>query len=174
MHLLQKLQRRNFLILFFTKTRNAGDVIVCERYMGIIKKIIRFFDLLENKVRGRLSRHPVIYALIGGVAVVLFWKGVWETAARFPILDGPMSIVVSLILLLITGLFVSFFIGDTILISGIREEKKLSEKTEKEIVAEVEEIREVKEEIEKIEYDLSEIKDSILIKNGKKKSRKKI
>lgn len=86
---------------------------------------MRFFDLLENKVHGALSHHPVIYALIGGVAVVLFWKGVWETAVRFPILDGPMSIVVSLILLLITGLFVSFFIGDTILISGVRKKKKI-------------------------------------------------
>lgn len=135
---------------------------------------MRFFDLLENKVRGALSHHPVIYALIGGVAIVLFWKGVWETAARFPILDGPMSIVVSLLLLLITGLFVSFFIGDTVLISGMIAEKKLSEKTEKEVVTEEEEMNEVKKDIEKIGQDISEIKDSILVKNGKKKSRKKI
>lgn len=141
--------------------------------MGIIKKIIRFFDLLENKVRGRLSHHPVIYAIIGGVAIVLFWKGVWETAELFPVLDNIGSVIASIIVLLITGLFVSFFIGDTILISGVKEEKKLSEKTEKEIVTQEEEVRAVKKEIESVERDIKEIKASILAKDGNKKSRKK-
>ena len=38
--------------------------------------------------------------------------------------------------MLLIGLFVSFFIGDTILISGLKQEKKLTEKTEKEVAEE--------------------------------------
>ena len=92
----------------------------------MIKHIIKFFDKLEDKVRGGLSRNPIIYTLIGGIAIVLFWRGVWLTADLFPFLTGPVSVVVSVSILLITGLFVSFFIGDQVIISGIKKEKKLA------------------------------------------------
>jgi len=73
-------------------------------------KVIDFFDKLEDVIRGHLSRYPIAYTLIGGVAIVLFWRGVWHTA---DILEGqggwigwlfyePISLVIVTIVLLAT------------------------------------------------------------------------
>lgn len=129
----------------------------------MIKKINRFLDKVEDKIRANLSRHPILYAIIGGVGIVLFWRGIWHTADLFPFMTGPVSIVVSVIILLGTGLFVSFFIGDRIFLSGLKREKKLFEKTEKEIEGEHgvlnSVLNEIKEKIDKIEKDLQELKE---------------
>ena len=95
-----------------------------------------FFDRLEDKVRIALSHRPIVYAFIGGIGIILFWKGVWETAELLPILFGPVSILLGVSILLLTGLLVSFFIGDSIILSGFNREKKLAEKTESEVRAE--------------------------------------
>ncbi len=99
----------------------------------MIKAILNFFDVLEDYVRITLSHYPIVYAFVGGVGIVLFWKGVWETAEYAPILFGPGSVLVGMLILLTTGLMVSFFIGDNIIISGFNREKKLVEKTEGEV-----------------------------------------
>ena len=124
------------------------------------RKVINFFDKLEDRVRILLSRKPIIYALIGAAGIILLWKGVWETAELSPLLFGPGSILVGLAILLMTGLLVSFFVGDTILISGWRQEKKLVEKTESEVKSEKEmlseiaaDISDMKKEIENLERD---------------------
>jgi len=96
-------------------------------------KVIGFFDKFEDRIRIALSRRPIAYAIIGGIGIVLFWKGVWETAELFPILYGPPSALLGVFILLATGLLVSFFIGDSIILSGINREKKLVEKTETEV-----------------------------------------
>lgn len=36
-----------------------------------MKTITKFFDRLEDVVRHRLSRYPIIYAFIAGLAIVL-------------------------------------------------------------------------------------------------------
>lgn len=38
-------------------------------------RIYTHLDKLEDKVRGILSHSPLVYALIGGTAIVLFWGG---------------------------------------------------------------------------------------------------
>jgi len=38
----------------------------------VFKEIIKFFDKLEDKIRHRLSRHSIIYALIAAAAIVVF------------------------------------------------------------------------------------------------------
>jgi uncharacterized membrane protein (DUF106 family) len=84
------------------------------------------------------------------------------TADLLPWLTGPISLALSVLVLLITGLFVSFFIGENIIISGIKKEKKMIEKTEEEIKADIEtekkEFKEIEAKLGKIEKDLEEMK----------------
>lgn len=54
-------------------------------------------------------------------------------AEFFPLLDGIGSIVLGMVILLMTGLMVSVFIGDSIILSGLRGEKKVVDKTAAEI-----------------------------------------
>lgn len=122
-----------------------------------MRKIIRFFDRFEDKNRIFLSRKPILYAFIGGIFIVLFWRGVWMTADMLN-LSGPFSVAISVVILLSTGLFVSFFIGDRLLLTGLKQEKKIAEKTEFEIKTEMDILNEIKIKIEKIEKDISELK----------------
>lgn len=128
---------------------------------GMVQHIVRFFDRLEDRVRRGLSRHPVLCAFIGGVGVVLFWKGVWETAESAPLLHGPGSIILGGVILLVTGLLVSVFIGDSIIISGFTNEKKLAEKTAAEIEEESITARRILDELERIEQKLDHEEDVI-------------
>ncbi len=121
----------------------------------MIKKVFTFFDKLEDWVRAGLSRAPVIYAFVGAVGIILLWKGVWESAEYIPGLWGPGSIVLGVIILLATGLLVSFFIGDSIIMSGLRRDKKLTEKSEKDILqAEKASTAEVLTKLEHLEEDV--------------------
>jgi hypothetical protein len=143
-----------------------------------MKKILRFFDKLEDKVRVRLSHRSIFYALIGGSLVVLFWRGVWHTAdilmekgAEMYIYDGskfgkfmyyffyePNTIIWTVLLLLLTGLFVSTMIGDRIILSGLKHEKKVDEKTEEEIREEEQQIVLLNKKVSEISKDIEEIK----------------
>jgi hypothetical protein len=129
-----------------------------------VKRVLFFFDKLEDRTRESLSRHPILYTFIGGFGVVLFWRGVWHTADIFEkqggilgiIFSGPGSIVLSALALLATGLFVSFFVGDVILMSGLKREKKLIEKAESEIKGEKELLVEIQAELREIKEELRE------------------
>lgn len=132
-------------------------------------KIIHFFDKLEDYIREHLSKHPIVYTLIGGVAIVLFWRGVWHTADILQAKGGwlgflfyePNSLVITLVILLATGLFVSYFIGDTILMSGIKKEKKVTDRTEREVKEEEEKIIELRSTIREIKKEVDEIKEVV-------------
>jgi len=128
---------------------------------------MRFFDRLEDHVRGALSHFPILYAFVGGVGIVLFWKGVWETAELFPSLFGPGSILLSVTILLMTGVFVSSFIGNEILISGLKSQKKIAEKTEEEVQTEENDLTRLRKKMEKIEGDIVELKELLQKRNGK-------
>lgn len=123
----------------------------------MVAKIIKFFDKFEDRVRESLSRHPIPYALLGGIAIVLFWRGVWMTADDFAFMTGPVSFVISLTILLASGLFVSFFIGDRIILSGLRQEKKLAEKTEEEVKLEENIMENIEKKLDRIEKNLEEL-----------------
>ena len=105
--------------------------------MKTFDSIFYLFDKLEDHVRARLSRHPFIYTFIGGSGVVLFWRGIWHSADFLEhasplgeIVFSPLGcIVLAVSILLATGLFVSVFIGDSIIMSGIKHDKKIIEKT---------------------------------------------
>lgn len=100
----------------------------------MIKRVFSFFDKLEDFVRINLSHNPIIYSLVGAVGIILLWKGVWEVAEMIPGLHGMGSVVMGVIILLVSGLLVSFFIGDSIIMSGFKREKKLVDRSEKEIL----------------------------------------
>ncbi len=133
----------------------------------IIKLITRYFDKLEDKVRMRLSHRSIIYAIIGGTGTILLWRGVWHTADFLAAQGGiwaaifyePVTIIWCSILLLLTGLFVSQFIGERIILSGIKNEKKSTDKTEGEVKQEEIEIRDVMAKLDRLSAEISEIKN---------------
>jgi hypothetical protein len=126
----------------------------------MVRKVVRFFDKLEDYIRSGLSRQPILYAIVGAVGIVLVWKGVWEVAEHIPGLWGPGSIVIGIVILLSTGLLVSFFIGDSIIISGFKREKKLVEKSEADIIsAERAATKEILTKLDHLEKDIHAIKE---------------
>ncbi len=129
--------------------------------MHPVRDIITFFDKLEDKVRAHLSRTPILYAFVGAVGIILLWKGIWETAEYYPILDGPGSTILGTAILLASGLLVSFFIGDTIIISGLKREKKIADKTEKEVRTEEDVLVDVERKLAALERQVGEIQDKL-------------
>ncbi len=133
----------------------------------MFKGIVRFFDKLEDKVRVRLSHRSIVYAFIGGMVTVLFWRGIWHTADILMTKGGfwgwffyePVTIIWTSIILLMTGLFVSNFIGERVIISGLKNEKKVSDKTEQEVDKEEDEIKTMRAKINQISKDVEEIKN---------------
>jgi len=131
-----------------------------------MEKIIKFFDKLEDKIRRKLSRCPIIYALVGSVGIILLWRGVWMTADMFNFMTGPVSVIIGIVILLLIGLFVSFFIGDQIIISGIKAERRIDEKTEEEIRHEIITFGNIKNDLDEIKNQIKEIREKIE-KSGK-------
>lgn len=120
---------------------------------------------ISKKIQHSLSHRPVLYALIVGASIVLFWRGVWHSADYIHALisdlylgsstsvlsiswwDGPLSLVTGSIILYITGAFTSSFIGNELILSGLRGERRLSEKTEADLKEEVVAIADIKDEL---------------------------
>ena len=135
----------------------------------MVKKILNFFDKFEDKVRINLSHFPILYTFIGGIAIVLFWRGVWHTADLLQAQGGilgfifyePVNMVIVVLILLATGLFVSYFIGDTVLMSGLKQQKKSTDKTEKELKEEEVQLTQIRDTISEIKKEVDEIKDAV-------------
>ncbi len=120
---------------------------------------------IQKKVQGYLSHNPALYAMIVGIGIVLFWRGVWHSIDQIhnivnhiyatssmdsyptPWWDGPVSFVVGVFVLFMTGAFTSSFIGNELILSGLRGEKKLSERTESDLKNEINTISTIKEEL---------------------------
>ena len=126
----------------------------------LIKKTIKFFDKLEDKIRGLLSHYPILYGFFGGIGVVLFWRGVWHISDDLN-LGSIASIVLGSIILLITGVFVSTFIGNKVIISGLKGERKMEEKETKEIREEVKDLEELQDTLKNVEEKISDLEQKI-------------
>jgi len=123
-------------------------------------KFRNYFYQIEGKIRNRLSHHPLVYALIGSVGIVLIWRGIWHLADNIN-MPAWISLVLGILIAAVSGLFVSFFVGENILISGMRKEKRVDQKTEEEIIKEEEEIEKEEKIVEEIEKDIKEIKEEL-------------
>ncbi|OHA90831.1 MAG: hypothetical protein A3F53_00200 [Candidatus Zambryskibacteria bacterium RIFCSPHIGHO2_12_FULL_48_10] len=121
-----------------------------------MRKILRFFDRFEDKVRGALSHFPMFYAFLGGVAVVSFWRGVWETSDLLGI-TPQASLVFGTLIMMSVGILVTEFLGNRIIITGLRGDKKLEEKTLKEIEDEEMFLSNLKTKVDRIEKMLIEL-----------------
>ncbi|MEI6280576.1 MAG: hypothetical protein WCP17_01070 [bacterium] len=130
----------------------------------MIKKIVKFFEKLENKIRIRLSRYPILYAFIGGVGIVLFWRGVWHTADDVN-MSSLFSLFIGAFIMLVIGIFVSEFIGKKLIISGLVGEEKLAEKEEAEIETEEAQLKNLQNTLARLEQKLEHIDQDI---EGKK------
>ena len=117
--------------------------------------LIRYIDKLEDKIRHKLSHHPILYAFFGSIGVVLIWRGVWMLADEMH-MSSIVSMIIGSAISIITGLFVSFFVGDQIIISGIKKEKRVDEKTEDEIKNDTITLSEIKKDLNEIKEDINE------------------
>jgi len=126
----------------------------------MITSIVTFFDKLEDVCRGKLSHWPIVYALIGGAAHVLFWRGVWHIADDHN-LGSWTSIIIGTIVLLKIGLLVSSFIGNEIILSGLKGEKKMAEKTEEEVRRDIHMTEALKVELERLHVRLDDIEKKL-------------
>lgn len=132
----------------------------------MIKKVVKFFDKLEDRVRRRLSKYPIIYAFIGSIGIILLWRGIWVIVDSFDE-TGIISMLLGFVILGSTGLLVSFFVGDQIIISGIRQEKRIDEKTEEELMEEAVTLLHIHEDVGKIKSEIERIREIV---DGKEKN----
>ena len=134
-----------------------------------MKKLFGNFDKLEDLVRAWFRRRPVLYALVGGVGVILFWRGVWLSADAisttfragflgYELLDGMTSLVIGFVLLASTGLFVPDFLSTEVM-RDIKKEEKLTEKVEKEVETEESIINKIHDEVHSISRELKKIEE---------------
>lgn len=130
----------------------------------MFKKTISFFNKLDDKIRSRLSDRPVLYAVIAAIGIVLLWRGIWMIADDMGV-SGWASVIVGAVLLLITGVFVSAFIGNRVLLAGLRDQKKMSQQEKKcmelDLQHEHEAIDNISESLEGIKEDIDEMKQKL-------------
>jgi hypothetical protein len=144
-----------------------------------MQKIRDFSTKYEEKIRIYLSHRPKLYALVVGIGIVIFWRGVWHTAdfmytfiATFHSnltidsisntwWDGPLSFALGIVILFAAGAFTSSFIGNELILSGLKGEKRLTKKTETEVKGEEEFIVDIKEELEKMTEKVGELEREV-------------
>jgi uncharacterized protein YneF (UPF0154 family) len=126
----------------------------------MFKQLSQYFNKLEGKIRNKLSHHPTTYAFIGSVGIVLIWRGIWHLADDIN-MPSWVSLVLGVFIAVVSGLFVSFFVGERIIISGLKREKRVDQKTEEEIKKEEGTLLEIEKDVEEIKEELDEIKKDI-------------
>lgn len=127
--------------------------------------VFPFFDRFEDRTRAWLSRRPKLYAFIAGAAIVMLWRAIWHMADIFESYGGwfgflftpPVTLLTSLLVLLGSGMFVSFFVGDAIIISGLKKEKKFVDHAQDEMVKEEVEIRHMQKILTKLEAEVEHL-----------------
>jgi len=137
-----------------------------------MKKIL---EKIIEKIKIYLSHRPGLYALIVGVGIVLFWRGTWHSidlihtyfnvfqnnltidSVMIPWWDGPLSFIVGVLVLYFTSAFTSSFIGNELILSGLRREKRLNEQTKSEIKTEEQVVLDIKQELGLVSEKIGEL-----------------
>ena len=132
-----------------------------------------------NRFHIFLSHHSYLYATIAGIGIVLFWRGVWHSvdtvhlyithyrsAGSMSVIDspwwvGPLSFVVGCLVLYLTRAFVSSFIGNELILSGLRAEKRMTKETEDDVKTEVSKITDIKHTLSAISHKLEELETQV-------------
>ena len=125
-----------------------------------MKNFLDFFVRMENKIREKLSRYPIIYALLGGTGVVLFWRGVWHIADDLS-MSSSASLIAGMLILLATGLMVYEFIGNRLIVSGLIGEEKLTKREEGEIETEEVQLKNLQNTLSRLEKKLDHIDEDM-------------
>ncbi len=73
-------------------------------------------------------------------------------------MNGWVTLAISALMLMLSGVFVSQFVSNHIIMSGIRREKKMVEKVSEEIKTDAESIREISERLKRIEQEFLSLK----------------
>ncbi|MFA6177695.1 MAG: hypothetical protein WC694_02250 [Candidatus Paceibacterota bacterium] len=134
-----------------------------------MKRFLDFCENTENKIRVFLSRYPIIYALIGSLGVVLFWRGIWHTADDIS-MSSSVSLLAGILILLATGLLVYEFIGNRLIISGLIGEEKITKKEEGEIKKEEKEIETEEAQLRNLQSTLSRLEKKLDLIDGEVKN----
>jgi hypothetical protein len=118
-----------------------------------MKYFTNIFLRIEERARTYFERFPFAHAFLGGIGVVLFWRGVWELADRINI-DPVTSVVGGSLLLGAIGLFLHTFVGNAIIIKNVEKDKQITKKAEHEIAV-------VEQDVKKEEITLVQLADKI-------------
>lgn len=90
---------------------------------------------IEEKARKYFEQFPFLQAILAGIGVIVFWRGIWEGLDQTGV--SPFaSIILGIIILGAVGVFVQTFIGNTIIIREVRQEEKEEKKIMKEVAKE--------------------------------------
>lgn len=140
------------------------------------------------KTKAWLSHRPFLYALLGGTGVVLFWRGVWLTTdflmlTKFASLsygsieaggvlwwDGPLSLLLGIVILSSISAFVSSLIGNEMIISGLRAEKSLVDKESRIIKDESVVIEDIRRNLSIIASKLDDLEHKVTVTEVPKKT----
>lgn len=101
---------------------------------------------------------------MGALTHVVFAATTVDATVDFtavPWWDGPVSFIVGSGLLLLTGIFVSSFIGNEVLLAGLKGEKRLAEKTTVELAEELAAEGKIKEELAEVAKRLAELEKRV-------------
>lgn len=120
-------------------------------------KLLKFFDLLEDKIRHYLSHWPILYAFVGILGIVLIWRGIWHIADGLG-LNSWWSLFIGLVILMASGLLIAIAIGDEVLINAWRGRRKITEIRIEETLTLAERVEEIKKLLDRIEGRLGVIK----------------
>jgi hypothetical protein len=97
-----------------------------------MRNLTNIFLKIEEKSRNYFEKTPFFHAFFAGIGVVLFWRGVWELSDILGI-EPILSICLGALILLILGVFLQTFVGNTIIIKKVESEQKIDLKTKTDV-----------------------------------------